>query len=220
MKKRRMLLIGLSLALLLVLLVPSAAFAKNEKNTQPAYTDFTGAGYIYVTAMPDPVVQGNIWSYSGEIAEGVLAQSDWDLLANTVFWSSHDSVVKVADDGTTCGWMWGTFTLSIDANNVMTGTFNGKITGNLYLGNISDTGSWMKTSGTGAFASVNAFGNWSAQLTYDQGIGTLVGPLSWQGKHTTGSTSYMKPGWNSFKWSPFKIWKPFTPSAYSWFRKH
>ncbi len=221
MKKRRVLLIGLSLALLMILLVPSAALAKDNKCWKtPVYTGFTGGGQIYVTAMPDPVVDGKLWSYNGEIAEGILAQSDWDLLANTVFWSSHDSIVRVEDDGTTCGWMWGTFTMSIDPNNVMTGTFNGKITGNLYLGNISDAGSWVMTSGTGAFTDVKAFGNWSAQLNYDTSIGTLTGPLSWQGKYSAGTNSYTRPNWNAYKWSPFKIWKPYTPGAYSWFRRY
>jgi hypothetical protein len=223
MKKKRLLFIGLSLALLLVLLVPSAALAKNNKAWQsPVYTDFKGGGDIYVSAMPAPLVQGNIWSFNDEIVEGWL-DSDWELLANSAFWCSHDSCIKVDGDGTTFGWMWGNFKITslVYPDSVMQGTFFGKITGNMTYLNISDTGTWTQTWGTGVFAGANAYGSWSAQLAYSDYYKTLVGSLDWQGKYTSSSLKYdlPRPGKVSYQWSPVKPWKPFTPAVYSWFRR-
>ncbi len=185
--KRRILFISLVLVLMLTALMPAAALAKNDskhKPSPPVLEDFSGAGLIYVTYMPPPEIKRNMWRYTGEIAEGFLQQSDWDLLAGTVFWSSHDSFVLVQKDGSARGIMKGEFTLTRpDGSGVLEGVFEGKITGNLFTGFISDAGMWFSTGGSGVFADVKAWGKWSADLAFDAGMGTLVGPLTWEGKY-------------------------------------
>jgi hypothetical protein len=187
--KRTIFFIFLTLVLVLTTLMPGAALAKNDKFKQgSAYQDFSGTGLIYVTYMPDPVIKNKIWRYEGEIAEGFLAQCDWDLLAGTAFWSEHDSVVNVDDEGNAHGVMKGSFSLvRPDGSGVLEGTFNGIITGNLYTGDISDSGSWTGTGGNGVFEGVKASGKWSAQLSIGPipgtDIYTLVGPVNWEGKY-------------------------------------
>ncbi|OGO29910.1 MAG: hypothetical protein A2Z29_05795 [Chloroflexi bacterium RBG_16_56_11] len=209
--KRRFLFIGLVLVVLLAALMPSAALAKDERNlSKPAVTDFSGLGQVYVTAMPDPLIQGDIWRFSGEIAEGLLAQCSWDLLANSYFWSTHDSVVKVGPDGSAAGWMTGTFTLTslVYPDSVLQGTFNGRISGNLALvpelglfPYVSDSGSWYSTGGTGVFAGTKAWGRWSASLNFDLSLMTLTGPLNWEGKYLATNAVKPPPG------KPFNPWK-------------
>ncbi len=186
--KRRILFISLALILVLTALMPAAALAKNDSKHRPSPSpvlrDFSGSGLIYVTYMPPPEIKRDMWRYSGEIAEGFLQQSDWDLLAGTGFWSSHDSFVLVQQDGSARGLMKGEFRLiRPDGSGVLEGVFEGKITGNLAVGNISDAGTWFSTGGSGVFANVKAWGKWSADLAYDSGMGTLVGPLTWEGKY-------------------------------------
>jgi hypothetical protein len=222
--KRRILFISLVLVLVLTSLAPATALAKNE---QPGkLSNFTGSGLIYVTYMPDPIIKGKIWRYQGEIVEGFLAQCDWDLLAGTVFYSDHDSVVRVAEDGSASGFMRGTFTLTRpDDTGVMEGTFTGRISGNLYTGDISDTGTWISTKGTGVFKGVKAWGKWSAELSLGMIPGTeivtLIGPVTWKGKYLSSikPPSVIKPGkpdqlWKQFPikpGKPIKPWKPIKP---------
>lgn len=211
--KRRMLFISLALALVLTMLVPGAALAKDDKSWPvPAVTDFSGSGLIYVTYMPDPVIRGKIWRYDGEIVEGFLAQCDWDLLAGTAFWSEHDSTVRVDDQGNASGMMRGTFSLTRpDGSGILEGTFFGKISGNLFTGEISDSGTWRSTKGTGVFEGARAFGKWSAQLSIGPipgtDIYTLIGPVTWEGKYLL---PVERPALNKF-WKPDKPSKPFKP---------
>ena len=185
--KRKILFLSLALVLILTMLLPAAALArsdsKHKPSPSPVLQNFTGTGLIYVTYMPPPTIKNKMWRYSGEIAEGFLQQSDWELLAGTAFWSSHDSFVLVQNDGSAKGIMWGQFTLTRPDGSVLEGVFDGKITGNLYTGFISDTGMWFSTGGTGVFAGVKAWGQWSADLSFDPGMGTLIGPLTWEGKY-------------------------------------
>jgi hypothetical protein len=186
--KRRILFISLALILLMTMVMPATALAKSHSKYKPSPSpvleDFSGAGLIYVTYMPQPSIRGKMWRYSGEIAEGFLQYSDWDLLAGTVFWSDHDSFVIVQNDGSARGIMKGNFTLTRpDGSGTMEGFFDGIISGNLYTGFISDVGMWFSTGGSGVFSGVKAWGRWSADLSYDPGIGTLIGPLDWQGKY-------------------------------------
>ncbi len=191
--KKRIILVTLAVVLLLIMVMPTAALAKNNKWGQMGQwgkpTNFSGAGLIYVTYMPDPIIKGNVWRYQGEIVEGFLDQCDWDLLAGTVFWSDHDSTVSVDDQYNARGFMRGTFSLTRpDGSGVLSGTFSGKIQGNLYTGDISDTGSWRATRGTGVFEGVQAWGEWSAELQFGEigGQVTLLGPLNWSGKYKSG----------------------------------
>jgi hypothetical protein len=216
--KKRLLIIGLVLALLVTMLIPTAALADHGKSTRgPAVTDFSGSGLIYVTYMPDPIVMGNIWCYQGEIAEGFLDQCDWDLLAGTVFWSEHDSTVRVDDQGNARGNMRGSFTLARpDGTGVMEGTFTGKINGNLLTGDIYDVGTWRSAGGTGVFEGVNAWGDWSAELHYSlipgTDIATLIGPVAWNGKYISPvKTPVIKPGKPIKPWKPGNIIKPGKP---------
>ncbi len=187
--KRRILFISLALVLLLTMVMPATAMAKSsmykyKPSPSPVLEDFSGAGFIYVSYMPQPSIRGKIWRYYGEIAEGFLQYSDWDLLAGTAFWSDHDSFVIVQNDGSARGFMRGEFTLTRpDGSGVMEGVFYGKISGNLFTGFISDVGTWFSRGGSGVFSGVKAWGRWSADLSYDPGIGTLIGPLDWQGKY-------------------------------------
>jgi len=186
--KRKILFLSLVLVLVLTALMPAAALAKTDgrhkPSPSPVLKDFSGAGLIYVTYMPAPEIKGKMWRYSGEIAEGFLQQSDWDLLAGTAFWSDHDSFVLVQNDGSAKGLMKGEFKLiRPDGSGVLEGVFEGKITGNLFTGFISDAGMWFSTGGSGVFENVRAWGKWSADLSYDPGLGTLIGPLEWEGKY-------------------------------------
>jgi hypothetical protein len=184
--KRRILFISLVLVMVLTALMPAAALARSDGKARPSpvLRDFSGSGLIYVTYMPPPEIKGKMWRYSGEIGEGFLEQSDWDLLAGAGFWSSHDSLVQVQKDGSARGIMKGEFRLICpDGSGVLEGVFEGKITGNLFTGFISDDGTWLSTGGSGVFADVKAGGKWSADLAFDAGIGTLVGPLTWEGKY-------------------------------------
>jgi hypothetical protein len=188
--KKRILLVTLTLVLLLMTIVPTAALAKNDRCGQSARpTDFTGAGQIWVTYMPDPVIHGNIWRYQSELVEGVLTQCDWDLLADTAFWSEHSSTVRVDEQYNACGMMRGSFSLTRpDGSGVLTGVFTGRIQGNLYSGDIYDQGTWHAIGGSGVFEGVRAWGRWSAELHYGEvgGQATLVGPSSWSGKYQLG----------------------------------
>jgi len=187
--KRRMLFISLALVLLLTVLVPGAALAGHGGHgAGSGMTDFSGSGLIYVTYMPDPVIKNKIWRYEGEIVEGFLDQCDWDLLAETAFWSEHDSIVKVDEQGNARGVMKGSFYLARpDGSGILEGTFMGIITGNLFTGEISDSGVWVSTGGSGVFEDVKAFGKWSAQLSIGlipgTDIYTLIGPVLWEGKY-------------------------------------
>ena len=208
--KRRILFISLMLVLVLTMLMPATALAKDWKYRQgPRTTDFAGSGLIYVTYMPDPIIKGKIWRYQDEIVEGFLDQCDWDLLVGTVFWSEHDSIVRVDEEYNARGMMRGTFTLTRpDGSGVLKGSFNGRIKGNLSTGDISDTGSWRSTGGTGVFEGVRAWGKWSAELHFGlipgTDIATLVGPVVWNGKYTSPikPPDIIKPG------KPIKPWKP------------
>lgn len=220
--KRRLLLVTLVLVLVLTALTPATALAYGGKRVTTE--SFSGSGLIYVTYMPDPIMKGNVWRYQGEIVEGFLAECDWDLLAGTAFYSEHDSVVRVGDDGSAKGVMRGTFSLTRPDGSTLEGTFTGRITGNIYTGDISDTGSWKSTGGTGDFDGVRAWGTWSADLSYgpipETEIYTLVGPVTWQGKYTSPKPQgIIKPGKPIKPWKlmpfkpgkPIKPWKPIKP---------
>ena len=228
--KKRILFISLVLVLMLTTLSPVAALANNAGRGYGATNaSFTGSGLIYVTYMPDPIIKGPIWRYQGEIAEGFLSQCDWDLLAGTVFWSDHDSVVRVDEQYNASGVMNGTFTLTRpDGTGVLEGAFNGRIRGNLSTGDISDTGTWRSTGGTGVFENVKASGAWSAELHYDAIPGTeiytLVGPVTWEGKYISYTPPEIKPGKPDKPWQtpgpgkptiepgkPIKPWQPIKP---------
>jgi hypothetical protein len=191
--KKRLILISLTLVLVITMLAPSAALAGNDKwprggDSGERKGDFSGSGLIYVTYMPDPVIKGPVWRYQGEIVEGFLDQCGWDLLAGTVFWSEHDSIVRVDEQYKASGTMRGNFSLTRpDGTGTLSGTFTGRIRGNLYTGDIYDEGSWSSTGGTGCFDGVRAWGKWSAELHFGEvgGQATLVGPVSWNGKYIT-----------------------------------
>jgi hypothetical protein len=186
--KKRMLFITLALVVLLTALMPAAALAKNDRGLRargsaPVLTDFSGAGRVWVASMPPPLIKGKMWRFQGEIVPGVLQSSDWAPLAGAAFWSEHDSFVIVQSDGSARGTMKGNFTLTALDGSLLEGTFEGRIaTGNLYVG-ISDEGVWFSTGGTGAFAGVKAWGQWSADLPYDFDLGTYCGSLNWEGKY-------------------------------------
>jgi len=216
--KKRLLLISLTLALVLTALAPATALA--DRGRRVSTESFTGSGLIYVTYMPDPIIKGKIWRYNGEVVEGLLDQCDWDLLAPTVFYSEHDSSVRVNDDGNAKGLMKGTFSLTrFDGTGSLEGTFMGRISGNLLTGDISDTGTWRSTKGTGVFENVKASGKWSADLSFGPipgtDIYTLIGPVSWEGKYTSPikAPDIKKPGKPIQPWKemPIKPGKPIKP---------
>ena len=189
--KKRLIFLSLALVLVLAVLMPSAALAGYGKSDKKGgfgdrKSNFSGSGIIYVTYMPNPVIKGPIWRYQGEIVEGFLDQCDWDLLAGTVFWSEHNSIVRVDEQYNASGVMRGTFSLTRpDGSGSLSGTFTGRIRGNLYTGDIYDEGSWRSTGGTGSFEGVKAWGKWSAELHFGEvgGQMTLVGPVSWSGSY-------------------------------------
>ena len=121
------------------------------------------------------------------MVEGFFAQSDWDLLVGAQFYSVHDSIVNVDDQYNAHGIMKGTFSI-IRPDGVLEGTFAGKISGNLYTGDISDKGIiWKSTGGSGVFADVKAWGKWNAELNLGIAPGsstpTLLGPIYWEGQY-------------------------------------
>ncbi len=190
--KKRILFFSLALVLLFTLAFPAAALAKADK-CKPVNTSFSGSGLIYIKYMPEPAIHGKVWRYYGEIVEGFILESDWEALAGTAFWSDHDSVVRVGDDGGVRGVMWGSFTMTRpDGTGVLRGVFEGKISGNLFTGDIYDSGAWVSFGGTGVFEGVKARGSWSAELHAGLVPGTeypsLVGPVFWEGKYTAPAT--------------------------------
>lgn len=194
--KKRILVFSLALVLLLTLAFPATALAKVDKY-KPVNTSFAGSGLIYIKYMPEPAVHGKIWRYYGEIVEGFILESNWEALAGTAFWSDHDSVVRVGDDGSVRGMMWGSFTMTRpDGSGVLRGAFEGKISGNLLTGDIYDTGTWISFGGTGVFAGVKAWGRWSAELHAGLIPGTeytsLVGPVVWEGKYNAPAIKHWK----------------------------
>jgi hypothetical protein len=217
--KRRMLFISLALVLILTMLMPGAALAKDDRcKPGPAVTDFSGSGLIYVTYMPDPIIKGKTWRYNGEIAEGFLNQCDWDLLAGTAFWSEHDSIVRVDEQGNASGIMKGTFSLTRpDGSGTLEGTFTGIIRGNLFTYTITDDGIWVGTGGTGVFENVKAWGKWSADLSLGlipgTDIYTLLGPVTWEGKYILPvEPPVVNKSWKWDKpWKPLKPWKVIRP---------
>jgi hypothetical protein len=225
--KKRLLLISLALVLMLTALAPATALADNSRRVQTG--SFTGSGQLYVTYMPDPVIRGQIWRYQGEVVEGILNQCDWDLLAPTIFYSEHDSTVRVDDEGNARGLMKGTFSLTRpDGTGSLEGTFTGRIQGNLYTGDIMDEGTWHSNKGTGVFENVRALGKWSAELHLGivpgTDIITLIGPVAWEGKYINLNKEIKdieKPGKPIMPWKqlpvapgkPIKPWKPIIPVA-------
>jgi hypothetical protein len=186
--KKRILFISLLLVMVLTALMPAAVLARDDGRHRPppspVISDFSGSGLIYVTYMPAPEKYWSLWRYSGEIAQGFMQQCDWGLLAGAGFWSTHDSFVLVGRDGSAFGFMRGEFTLSRpDGTGVLEGVFEGRITGNLFTGDISDEGTWHSDGGSGVFEKVKASGKWSADLAYDPALGTLIGPMSWEGRY-------------------------------------
>jgi|GEM_PF-3177257 len=228
--KKRILFICLALVLVLTFAAPATALAKNNSYQPRGSTPFTGNGLIYVTYMPEPVIKGDIWRYYGEIVEGYLLGSDWEALVGTAFWSDHDSIVRVSDDGSVYGVMWGRFSMTRpDGSGALSGSFTGRISGNLYTGDISDTGTWTSTGGTGVFEGVRANGKWSAELHADLIPGTnivsLVGPLTWQGKYNSPykqdikpcqKGDFIKPGQNIKPWKPTKPDRPWWRWLWPW----
>lgn len=188
--KKRILPVILVLVLLSTIITPTTALAKNDRcdpSVRPA--EFNGAGQIWVTYMPDPATRGGTWRYQDELVEGILTQCDWDLLADTMFWSEHSSTVRVDEQYNASGIMRGSFSLTRpDGSGALNGVFTGKIRGNLYTGDIYDQGTWHATGGSGVFKGVRAWGRWSAELHYGEvgGQVTLVGPLSWSGQYQLG----------------------------------
>jgi hypothetical protein len=216
--KKGVLLASLALVLVLTLTLPVAALAWDMPKPGPAVTDFTGSGTLFVTYFPDPVMNGKIWRYNNEVVEGYIESSTWDALQYAYFSSTHDSVVRVADNYDIQGTMWGTFTMTNpDGVSVLRGIFQGRITGNIYSGEIHDIGTWTGISGTGVFAGVKAWGQWSADLLPGLIPGTdipsLVGQMNWEGKYS-GGKPVIKP-WKtmpSFKpGKPIRPWKPAKP---------
>jgi hypothetical protein len=241
MNKKKLLFIALALVLVMTVLMPSAAFAKNNQyQSMSAYTDFTGSGFVYVYSVGDIIPEGNTVKFYEEVVPGALIGCTWKELEGAEFWSTHDSTVWVDQYGNACGFMRGKFLLtSTVAEGTISGTFQGKITGNLgdmATGDItntkiSDTGTWRCTRGTGVFEGVEAWGEWSAGLQAGLIPGTdipsLVGNLVWNGKYSSGDTNKWekwgnkKPGkpeksWKSKSWKSGKSWnwgsaKPGTP---------
>ena len=142
--------------------------------------------------MPPVEIKPGVLRFKGEIVQGFLASPDWDLLMEGAsFYSEHNSTVRVAGDGTTKGVMTGTFSITRPDGSQLAGTFLGKITGNLFSGNITDEGYWMATKNTGVFKDIKAWGTWRAVLALGTvlvpGVGeitTLNGPLTWNGKYS------------------------------------
>jgi hypothetical protein len=62
-------------------------------------TNFTASGFIAVTSMPAPTINGHLWQYKGEVVAGSITQSDWVLLNQAAFSSVHDSWVMVYPPG-------------------------------------------------------------------------------------------------------------------------
>jgi hypothetical protein len=220
--KRRKLFISLALVLMLTALMPATAAAGNDRHVPTE--SFTGSGLIYVTYMPDPIIKGNVWRYQGEIVEGFLAQCDWELLAGTVFYSDHDSTVRVDDEGNASGVMKGDFSLTRpDGTGILEGSFTGSIQGNLFTGDIRDNGTWQSTKGTGVFEDVKASGKWSAELCLGAVPGTdiitLIGPVTWEGKYISPTQppgvnkpgKPDKPGRPIEPGKPVKPWQPIKP---------
>jgi hypothetical protein len=182
--KKRLLLTSLTLALLLMTLSPVSALAASRPRVSTG--DFTGSGQLFVTYMPDPTVKGPIWRYHGEVALGYLDQCDWGLLAGASFYTVHNSLVNVDREGNARGVMQGSFIITgPDGQSTLTGTFFGRIRGNLNKLVIMDQGTWIGTEGTGVFEDVKAWGKWSASLNAGtiNGQLTLLGPLIWQGRY-------------------------------------
>jgi hypothetical protein len=176
-------------------------YGHSQNNAGGGAQDFSGTGMIYVTYMPDPVINGSFWNFQGEIVEGIMEQCDWEPLAGTVFWSSHNSNVRVDEQFNAVGTMWGTFSLTRpDGSGSLNGTFTGRIRGNLYTGDIYDEGNWSSTYGTGCFEDIKAWGKWSAELHYGDvgGQTTLVGPMCWSGKYI--EKPNLKPNIKPISW--------------------
>jgi len=177
--RKKVLLIGLALVLALAVVGSAAVLAKPEKSA--GATPFTGEGFVYVTEMPDPIYQGSTLRFTDERVEGYVA-CDWPDLALASFDSYHDSIVKVDKAGRANGTMHGTFTL-ITGAGILEGTFHARISGDLFTWQIIDEGVWKGTSGTGVFEGVKAWGSLSAELEWNDDLGTLAGPLTWDGKY-------------------------------------
>lgn len=222
MNKKKLLFIALALVLVMTVLMSSAAFAKNNQyQSMSAYTDFTGSGFVYVYSIGDIIPEGNTIKFSEEVVLGLLTECTWEELAGADFWSTHDSTVLVDENGNARGFMRGSFLLtSTVAEGTISGTFQGKITGNLghmAIGDISqtyilDTGTWRCTKGTGVFEGVEAWGEWSAGLQAGvisgTGIETLVGSLVWNGKCSNSTKWDGQMKWNNEKpGKPEKSWK-------------
>lgn len=194
--KKRVFSISLLLVVCLVMLVPSAVMAKNDRNQyhgNSEWTEFTGGGNIYVSDVENMVIRNNTAKFSGEIVQSLFQPilSDWDLLNGAIFWSDHDSTVRLYDDGTARGVMNGTFTMtSADGESCLSGVFSGTVTGSYtYMGDqlvftyVQDEGRWNSTRGNGAFENIRASGEWAATLTLNLTYGTLVGALDWAGSY-------------------------------------
>ncbi len=128
----------------------------------------------------------------GEAVAGPIVFSTWGDLAGGSFFSPHNSNIVVDPlTGNVSGTMHGTFTMATaDGLGAMEGTFNGKISGNWFMG-IVDEGHWTVTKGIGTLKGAHANGTWSGILTWQvvsfpDPIGpqlTLAGPLTFNGSH-------------------------------------
>lgn len=180
--KKRILIIGVVLALILTLVAPAAAYAKPSYSfvygefTAEAELRVTHSGHVEYQLFNDQPVA---MTTTGEVIQGNFVSSTWPEAAGASIKVTHNSVVTFSLDGTFQGYSYETVVVKFTNNKKLTGYSTTTIQG-LYnstgIISVSDDG-YFTLSGAGT----GAWGNWSADFA--PGQGTLIGDGTFNGTY-------------------------------------
>ena len=183
MRKKWLLILSLVAALVMGLVMPSAALAAKPQ------TAFAASGIACISGPYKSHLAGPPGMEFKEIAvhepvDGVFLGSDWDPLTGAQLESLHNGwVVFNPEDGSLAGKLVGSFTITAPDGSTLKGRMWGEIYVDPTQTYIRDEGTWMSNSATGSFKGIKADGNWSVEMTWNEDLGTYVGMLTLNGSY-------------------------------------
>ncbi len=190
--KKRILIIGVVLALILTLIAPAAAFAKPYGTWTEFYADaqmvVTGPGLVNLSY----IGQGKmLMTTSGEVIEGIFTNSDWDEAENAYLYVSHNSQVILYPNGMFYGQSDDDVYVTFTNKKTLTGTSQTDIVGRWSWEWDKKTREryisceWVKDSGYFNISSVKTYanGSWNAVFypVTINGNDTLAGEAQFTG---------------------------------------
>ena len=202
--KKRLLLIGLVLSLLLTMLVPGTAVAHSRIQRCPP-TPFSALAEV---AVVDPGTSTSYGPYGltivtrGEKIQGQFVYADgWDSMLGATLGVRHNSIIRLTpttpESGTFAGSAWAIIVVNLSGDGGrLFGTYRATLTGDyqiteggIIFNNVVDSGQFTVVGRDGGNF-VTASGNWMATLLFTEvepGIFTLAGGAEVAGEYQTAS---------------------------------